>query len=117
MAEDVDIGRNPHSVPAPGLGAISISQCARTTTCHRMRERELEKVFTHPISVSRMTACPHPRDVSPPNLSGAPRRRFFVGRRFFAVSAETQSAETPRRYSILRVITKDFREQLTPGGF
>jgi hypothetical protein len=32
----------------------------------------------HPIWGERMTAMPHSRDVSPPNLSGACGRRFFV---------------------------------------
>src|ERR1700733_15337364 len=38
-----------------------------------------------PMCGLRMTARPHSRDVSPPNLSGALGRRFFVLAVFFAL--------------------------------
>jgi hypothetical protein len=69
-------------MPGVGIGALATK---RATT----RNRELELAMRHPISGVRMMARPHPRDVSPPNLSGAFGRRFFV-RRVSLGSAQTR---------------------------
>jgi hypothetical protein len=74
----------------PGPAAlISISAEHRGAAARYARKRELDMAMCGPICRVRMMARPHPRDVSPPNLSGALRRRFFV-------SGQTRLGANPR---------------------